>query len=103
MRVVRASLEGRRPDPADPTAPAPAPPPATPAVLALLSDLVWAHAAPRNGLEHVRARATDDGVDVYLFLRAPSEDAALDQARAILADARTPLRTHGYTTAPPRL
>ncbi|MFF2777518.1 hypothetical protein ACFVU3_21715 [Streptomyces sp. NPDC058052] len=91
MRVIRASLEG--PDHG----------PALPAVLALLSDLIWAHAAPANGLEHVRARASDDGVYVYLFLRAASEAAALDQARALLDGARASLRVHGYrTAAPPR-
>ncbi|MFJ7955673.1 hypothetical protein ACIQ62_05185 [Streptomyces sp. NPDC096319] len=90
MRVIRASLEGPHHGPAFPT------------VLAVLSDLIWAHAAAGNGLEHVRAKASDDGVDVYLFLRAASEAAALDQARAILDGARAPLRAHGYSTAAPQ-
>ncbi|MEU9855365.1 hypothetical protein [Streptomyces sp. NPDC047974] len=78
--------------------------PATPRLLALLSDLIWAHAALGNGLEHVRAKASDDGagVDLYLFLRAASEAAALDQARAILDGARAPLGLHGYRAAAPR-
>ncbi|MFB7279320.1 hypothetical protein ACFCZV_19585 [Streptomyces hydrogenans] len=87
MRLVLASLEG------------PHHAPAPPGVLALLSDLVWAHAATVNGLEHVRATASDDGVDLYLFLRAGSEAAALDQARALLDGARASLRVHGYRTA----
>ncbi|MET8967894.1 hypothetical protein [Streptomyces hydrogenans] len=87
MRLVLASLEG------------PHHAPAPPGVLALLSDLLWAHAATVNGLEHVRATASDDGVDLYLFLRAGSEAAALDQARALLDGARASLRVHGYSTA----
>ncbi|MFD7631328.1 hypothetical protein ACFV7Q_35835 [Streptomyces sp. NPDC059851] len=86
MRVIRASLEGPRHGPAHDGA------------LALLSDLIWAHAPTAYGLEHVRTRASDDGVDVYLFLRAASEAAALDQAHAILDGARTALRAHGYST-----
>ncbi|MFJ8044015.1 hypothetical protein ACIRBX_26285 [Kitasatospora sp. NPDC096147] len=89
MRVVRAPLEG------------PHHGPAFPAVLALLTDLIWAHAATENGLEHVRARSSDDGVHLYLFLRAASEAAALDQARLILDGARGSLRSHGYNTPVP--
>ncbi|MEU6167102.1 hypothetical protein [Streptomyces tanashiensis] len=68
-------------------------------MLALLSDLIWAHSDTGNGLEHVRAAASDDGVDIYLFLRAASEAAALDQAHAILDAARAALRVHGYSAA----
>ncbi|MEU2393704.1 hypothetical protein [Streptomyces sp. NPDC007369] len=89
MRIVRASLEGPRHGPAHAGA------------LALLSDLIWAHAPAAHGLEHVRTKASHDGVDVYLFLRAASEAAALDQAHAILDGARTSLHAHGYSTAPP--
>ncbi|MER5726894.1 hypothetical protein ABT084_00835 [Streptomyces sp. NPDC002138] len=67
-------------------------------VLALVSDLIWAHAAPLLGLEHLRAKASDDGVDVYLFLRADSEAAALAQAHALVERARISLTSHGYRT-----
>ncbi|MFE9799968.1 hypothetical protein ACFYP6_13965 [Streptomyces goshikiensis] len=89
VRVIRASLAGtpRRPAP-DST-------------LALVSDLIWAHAAPSQGLEHLRARASGEGMDVYLFLRSASEAAALDTACAILAGARSPLVSHGYRAAAP--
>ncbi|MGW7435888.1 hypothetical protein [Streptomyces sp. NPDC054849] len=70
-------------------------------MLALVSDLIWAHTPAAHGLEHLRAKAADDGVDVYLFLRAASEAAALRQARAILDGARAPLRAHGYSTTGP--
>ncbi|MFL9679700.1 MULTISPECIES: hypothetical protein [Streptomyces] len=93
MRLVLASLEGPHRDRAHPAHPPPS------GVLALLSDLVWAHAVTANGLEHVRATASDDGVDLYLFLRAVSDAAALDQARALLDGARASLRVHGYSTA----
>ncbi|MEU8842940.1 hypothetical protein AB0D97_28030 [Streptomyces roseus] len=89
MRVVRASLSGPRADP-DPEG-----------VLALVSDLIWAHTPAAHGLEHLRTKAAADGVDVYLFLRAASEAAALIQAHAILDGARAPLRAHGYRPGEP--
>ncbi|GGR97426.1 hypothetical protein ACFCXH_19430 [Streptomyces nojiriensis] len=89
MRVVRASLSGPRADPDQE------------GVLALVSDLIWAHTPAAHGLEHLRAKAARDGVDVYLFLRAASEAAALTQAHAILDGARAPLRAHGYRTTEP--
>lgn len=84
MRVIRASLAG--------TSRCPAPDSA----LALVSDLIWAHAAPSHGLEHLRAKSSGEGMDVYLFLRAASESGALDQAHAILTSAHAPLVSHGY-------
>ncbi|MFJ6047501.1 hypothetical protein [Streptomyces sp. NPDC092307] len=84
MRVIRTSLSGTPQGPAQDSA------------LALVSDLIWAYTARSHGLEHLRAKATDEGMDVYLFLRAASEAAALDQARAILAGAQAPLVSHGY-------
>ncbi|MFE6835539.1 hypothetical protein ACFVFI_11995 [Streptomyces sp. NPDC057705] len=71
-------------------------------MLALVSDLIWAHTPAAHGLEHLRTKAAADGVDVYLFLRAASEAAALTQARAILDGARAPLRAHGYRPTEPR-
>ncbi|WP_314242877.1 hypothetical protein [Streptomyces sp. DSM 40907] len=88
MRVIRASLAGSARGPAQGRA------------LALVSDLIWAHIAPAHGLEHLRAKASDDGVDVYLFLRATSDAAALAQARTILDRARTPLMSRGYRAKP---
>ncbi|MFB7465027.1 hypothetical protein ACFCZ1_16275 [Streptomyces sp. NPDC056224] len=84
MRVIRASLAGTPQGPTQDSA------------LALVSDLIWAHTAPSDRLEHLRAKATDAGMDIYLFLRAASEGAALDQADAILARAHSPLVSHGY-------
>ncbi|MFI1285567.1 MULTISPECIES: hypothetical protein [unclassified Streptomyces] len=89
MRVIRASLSG------------PCHGPDRSGALALVSDLIWAHTPAAHGLEHLRTKAADDGVDVYLFLRAASEAAALHQARAILDGARAPLRAHGYSTTEP--
>ncbi|MET9837535.1 hypothetical protein ABZZ01_07020 [Streptomyces virginiae] len=87
MRVIRASIAGTPKGPARDD------------VLALVSDLIWAHTAPAHGLEHLRAKASDEGMDVYFFLRAPSEDAALNQAHAILTGAHAPLSAHGYHAA----
>ncbi len=86
MRVIRASLTGTPPGPAPDTK------------LALVSDLIWAHCAPAHGLEHLRARATDEGMDLFLFMRAPSEAACLAQAHAILTDTLPPLVSQGYRT-----
>ncbi|MCY0934866.1 hypothetical protein [Streptomyces sp. H34-S4] len=46
----------------------------------------------------MRARLTDEGMDLYLFLRAPSETASLAQAQGILTSALLPLVSHGYRT-----
>ncbi|MFI8393054.1 hypothetical protein [Streptomyces sp. NPDC085540] len=37
-------------------------------------------------------------MDLYLFMRAPSEAASLVQAHAILTSALPPLVSHGYRT-----
>ncbi|WP_404959959.1 hypothetical protein [Streptomyces sp. 147326] len=89
MRIIRASLSGPTDDPDQE------------GVLALVSDLIWAHTPAAHGLEHLRTKAAGNGVDVYLFLRAASEAAALTQAHAILDGARAPLRAHGYSTPEP--
>ncbi len=86
MRVIRAALSG------------PCDGPDREGVLALVSDLIWAHTPAVHGLEHLRTKAADGSVHVYLFLRAASEAAALTQAHAILDGARAPLRAHGYRT-----
>ncbi|MEU6479942.1 hypothetical protein ABZ858_24265 [Streptomyces sp. NPDC047017] len=52
-----------------------------------LQDLLWAHAAPRHRLEHVRARCLFDGIGVVLFISAPTSDRAAAQAADLLADA----------------
>lgn len=89
MRVIRASLSGSCHEPDEK------------GVLALVCDLIWAHTPAAYGLEHLRAKAAGDGVDVYLFLRAASEAAALHQAHAIIDGARAPLQAHGYSTTGP--
>ncbi|MEU9197297.1 hypothetical protein [Streptomyces hundungensis] len=68
-------------------------------VLAVVHDLLWAHAVPADGLEHVTPRRADHGLHVFLFLRAPSDAAALLNARTVLDRSRAPLGALGYSVA----
>lgn len=67
----------------------------------VLDELLWAHAASCHRLEHLRARAASDGVEVVFFVRADTEELALARSRALLARAHGPLRALGYGLAPP--
>ncbi|MFJ3513791.1 MULTISPECIES: hypothetical protein [unclassified Streptomyces] len=89
MRVIQASLVRTS---ADPPAEGAAP---------LLQDLLWAHARPSDGLEHVRARPVEHGLDVVLFVHAPSDVSALTQMRALLDRVHGPIAVHGFTLALP--
>ncbi|MFE2146379.1 hypothetical protein ACFXA3_32410 [Streptomyces sp. NPDC059456] len=84
--MIRASLASTPPGPARESE------------LALVTDLIWAHCGPGHGLEHLRAKVTGEGLDLYLFMRAPSEAASFAQAHAILTSALPPLISHGYRT-----
>jgi hypothetical protein len=41
----------------------------TAADAALVHDALWAHAPAAAGLEHIRARAGPDGIDLVFFIR----------------------------------
>lgn len=84
MRVILGRLNRTSADPAPTT------------VIPLIQDLFWAHARPSDGLEHVRARPAVHGLDVYLFVRAPSDASAVDQMRALLGRADQPLACYGF-------
>lgn len=84
MRVILGRLNR--------TSAGPAPTTAVP----LIQDLFWAHARPSDGLEHVRARPAVYGLDVYLFVRAPSDASAVDQMRALLGRVNQPVACHGF-------
>ncbi|WP_306328437.1 hypothetical protein [Streptomyces venezuelae] len=66
---------------------------------ALVSDLLWAHARPEDGLEHVTARATRSGIDLYLFVRAEADGPAVDRMRPLLERARASIAAQGYALA----
>lgn len=52
----------------------------------LIHDVLWALAPPGAGIEHIRARAGPDGIDLTLFLRHDVPDSDPDRyARALLA------------------
>lgn len=69
-----------------------------------IDAVLWAHASPRHGLEHLRVRSSDRGADAVLFVRAATDQDALHRARSLVDRATSPLRSLGYTTptAPPR-
>ncbi|MEU8764137.1 hypothetical protein [Streptomyces sp. NPDC048659] len=69
----------------------------------VLDELLWAHATAAHCLEHVRVRPAPYGLELVMFLRSETEAGAVARAHALLAVARLPLRTLGYTvgTAPP--
>ncbi|WP_371502741.1 hypothetical protein OG871_36585 [Kitasatospora sp. NBC_00374] len=47
-------------------------------------DILWAHAGPADGLEHVRAHAGPEGIDLVLFISATEQSGALAQAADLL-------------------
>ncbi|MFC9815910.1 hypothetical protein ACFVJM_28045 [Streptomyces virginiae] len=68
--------------------------------LAVVTDLIWAHAVPDDGLEHVKPRPTRDGIDVYLFVRATGDDdLAVRRMRSLLDRAGPSIAAQGYVLA----
>ncbi|MFE2146688.1 hypothetical protein ACFXA3_34025 [Streptomyces sp. NPDC059456] len=89
MWVIQASLHR--------TLPGPAPQGSS----HLIHDLLWAHATQAEGLEHIRPRPTEHGLDLFLFVRAHCDTSALEQMRTLLTRVDTPIAAHGYTVAAP--
>ncbi|MEU6620217.1 hypothetical protein ABZ926_05455 [Streptomyces litmocidini] len=67
--------------------------------LAVVTDLLWAHARPEDGLEHVKPRATASGIDLYLFVRAEDDGPAVARMRPLLDRARRSIAAQGYRLA----
>ncbi|MFG2917509.1 hypothetical protein ACGF0D_32025 [Kitasatospora sp. NPDC048298] len=86
VRIVFALLEASRGGP-----PTGSVEPAGPVV----EDLIWAHARPSEGLEHLTVRLTAEGMELYFFVRSDSEAAAFDTVRTLLERVREPLSRHG--------
>ncbi|RKS97075.1 hypothetical protein BX286_6886 [Streptomyces sp. 3211.6] len=63
----------------------------------VVEDLIWAHARPPEGLEHLTVQTVAEGLELYLFVRSDSESAALDRMVALLGRVRGPLFRYGYT------
>ncbi|MFF1411405.1 hypothetical protein ACFVX6_16715 [Streptomyces sp. NPDC058289] len=74
------------------------PVPAT--VVPLIQDLLWAHARPADGLEHVRVRPAAHGLDIYLFVSSPSEASAVARMRNLLQRVEQPVARHGFGICP---
>ncbi|MFF9524715.1 hypothetical protein ACF1DV_22460 [Streptomyces achromogenes] len=68
----------------------------------LLHDLLWAHAVPAAGLEHVRVRPARAGLEAVFFVRAASDAEAVTGVRHLLARVREPVAAHGYAVLLPR-
>ncbi|MFF9149564.1 hypothetical protein ACF1BN_32465 [Streptomyces sp. NPDC014861] len=85
MRMVCVLLKG------------PAGGPRLTALPSLIHDLLWAHALPADGLEHVRTRQLPHGLDVVLFLKASTDEAAIRSAEVLLERVREPFARHGLT------
>ncbi|MFI5530533.1 hypothetical protein ACIA8O_18525 [Kitasatospora sp. NPDC051853] len=64
-----------------------------------VQDAIWAHAAPADGLEHVRALALPEGIGLVLFLRAASRARASVQAQLLLARVLSSAAHAGLTVA----
>ncbi|MFH8404102.1 hypothetical protein ACH4FX_04900 [Streptomyces sp. NPDC018019] len=63
---------------------------------ALVHDLLWAHAVPSDGLEHIRARSVEGGLDLFLFVRADGAPYGLRHMHVLLARAEEPLAAYGF-------
>ncbi|MDD9382872.1 hypothetical protein M8Z33_40785 [Streptomyces sp. ZAF1911] len=66
------------------------------AAVPLIQDLLWAHARPSDGLEHVRVRPAPQGLDIYLFVTAPSDATAMAQAATLLHRVDPQVARHGF-------
>ncbi|MEV4425974.1 hypothetical protein ACN9M0_17025 [Streptomyces sp. R-07] len=69
---------------------------ATAEVSHLIHDLLWAHSVPADGLEHIRVQPTPSGLEAVLFIKTPSDGAALVRARELFLRIHEPLASHGY-------
>ncbi|MEU9046533.1 MULTISPECIES: hypothetical protein [unclassified Kitasatospora] len=61
--------------------------PPTAADAHVLKDVLWAHADPFGGLEHVQSRARQDSIDLVLFTSGGSGDNAPAHALAMCSAA----------------
>ena len=52
-----------------------------------LIDILWAHACPEDGLEHIARHVNDDTVDITLFVKADALESACRAAIRICRSA----------------
>jgi hypothetical protein len=52
-----------------------------------LVDILWAHATPEYGMEHIRARTSPAGIGIVLFIRAANADIAQAKAGRLMTEA----------------
>ncbi|MEU6283202.1 hypothetical protein [Streptomyces sp. NPDC047028] len=66
----------------------------------LLHDLLWAHALPADGIDHITVRPFTAGrtaTEAAVFVRAESDARALGIVRALLDRVRPHCEAHGLT------
>ncbi|MGW4815369.1 hypothetical protein ACWEPB_27500 [Kitasatospora cineracea] len=71
----------------------------------LVEDLIWVHAGPSDGVEHLTVRPAGRGLEVHFFLRSDpewsgsersaAERSAQERVRALLDRVHGPLARHG--------
>ncbi|MDD9377688.1 hypothetical protein M8Z33_13670 [Streptomyces sp. ZAF1911] len=67
--------------------------------MALVEDLLWAHADPDLDLEHIRVRRARNGLEIVALMGGTSGARALHGARSLLDRAHDALVAQGYTVA----
>ncbi|MER7773218.1 hypothetical protein [Kitasatospora sp. NPDC096140] len=62
----------------------------------VVEDVIWAHARPAEGLEHLTTKHVEQGLKLYFFVRSASETAAVTQVQTLLDRVRGQLSSHGF-------
>ncbi|MEV7924105.1 MULTISPECIES: hypothetical protein [unclassified Kitasatospora] len=73
--------------------------PTTTAAARIVEDVLWAHATPEHGLEHVRAVPDRGRIALVLFVRADGPTTAHALAENLLARALTAATAGRYAAA----
>ncbi|MFK0194926.1 hypothetical protein [Kitasatospora sp. NPDC090308] len=62
----------------------------------LVEDLIWAHARPSEGIEHLAVRLAAHGLELYFFMRPDPERAARERVQALLDRVHGTFSHHGF-------
>lgn len=62
----------------------------------LVEDLIWAHARPSEGVEHLTVRPAAHGLDLYFFIRSDPGRTAQDRVNALLERLHRSFSHHGF-------
>lgn len=111
VSIVRVLIRSTVPPAPPPVSGAPADGPGTPGIPGALSelvqDLLWAHAAPLDEVDHIRVRPFPRGcvraTEAAVFVRADSEAVAQERVRGLLSRTARPLGRLGLHAEVPTL